>query len=96
MALIGSMISALAGRTLAQTVGGATAGPVGAVIGLALPVVARRLGPLGMIGMAAGAWAISRALKDRADKAAFTTPLAQRSPTVTPPPIPMAVADYGP
>lgn len=94
MALIGNMVSALAGRTLAQSFGGATAGPAGAMIGLALPVVARRLGPLGMVGMAVGAWAISRALKSRADADA-PIPLAKRKPIVTAPPVPMAVADYG-
>ncbi len=68
MALLGNMISAVAGRTLARTVGGVAAGPAGAVIGMALPFVARRLGPMGMIGMAVGAWAIGRILKDQADK----------------------------
>ena len=48
-----------------------------------------------MIGVAVGGWAVSRALKNRASKD-VTVPLAKRTPTVTPPPIPMAVADYGP
>ena len=68
MALLGNMISAVAGRTLARTVGGVAAGPAGAVIGIALPFVARRLGPVGMIGVAIGAWAIGRILKDQAEK----------------------------
>ena len=54
MALLGNLVSAVAGRALARTVGGAAAGPAGAAIGMALPMVARRLGPLGMAGMAVG------------------------------------------
>lgn len=61
MAIFGRIVSALAGRALARTVGGAAAGPAGMVIGAALPMVARRLGPLGMAGLAVGAWAIGKA-----------------------------------
>lgn len=70
MALVGNMITAAAGRTLARTVGGVAAGPAGAALGLALPFVAKRLGPLGMVGMAVGAWAVGRILKDQAEKTA--------------------------
>lgn len=88
--MIGNLVSAAAGRTLAQSFGGAAAGPAGTAIGLALPFVAKRLGPVGMIGMAVGAWAIGRLMKDRAEKAALP---ANRKPIVTPPPIAMVVGD---
>lgn len=67
MALLANMISAAAGRVLAQTFGGVAAGPAGAMLGAALPFVARRLGPMGMVAMAVGAWAVTRILKDQAD-----------------------------
>jgi hypothetical protein len=66
MALFGRMATALAGRAVARTVGGAGAGPAGMVIGAALPMVARRLGPLGMIGFAVGAWAVGKVVSERA------------------------------
>lgn len=90
MALLKTMISTLAGRSLAKTVGGTGAGPAGAVIGLALPFVLRRFGPLGMAGMAVGAWVVNRALKDQAAK---TAAAEARKPYVTAPPIPMVVGD---
>lgn len=68
MAVFGNMITAIAGRALAQTIGGVAAGPAGAVLGVALPFVARRLGPMGMVAMAVGAWAVTRILKDQADR----------------------------
>lgn len=86
MAMIGNLVSAMAGRTLAKTFGGVAAGPAGTVIGLALPFVAKRMGPVGMIGMAVGAWAINRILKDQAEKTAAPV---MRQPLVTPPPVPM-------
>lgn len=89
--ILGRLVSAIAGRALARSFGGVAAGPAGAAIGLALPMVARRLGPMGMVGMAAGAWAINHfASKTPAQPA----PLADRAPLVTPPPIPMVVADH--
>ena len=90
MALFGNLVSAVAGRTLARIVGGANAGPAGAAIGMALPMVARRLGPLGMAGMAVGAWAVGHYLEQQAEKAAAA---AERAPLVTPPPIPMSMPD---
>lgn len=68
--MLRQMLGTTATTILARQLGGAAAGPAGALIGLALPFVARRLGPLGMIGMAVGAWAIHRVLKDQAEKAA--------------------------
>ena len=41
--MIGKVMTALAGRSIARTVGGAAAGPAGAVIGAAVPVVMPRL-----------------------------------------------------
>lgn len=68
MALLANMITAAAGRALAQTIGGVAAGPAGAALGMALPFVARRLGPMGMVAMAVGAWAVTRILKDQAER----------------------------
>jgi hypothetical protein len=75
MAILGRVVTALAGRTVARVVGGAAAGPAGLVLGVALPLLARRLGPIGMVGVAAGAWAINRVMHDRAA-------IADAAPTV--------------
>ncbi len=86
--MIGRLVTAVAGQALARTIGGAAAGPLGAVVGLALPAIARRAGPWGMAGLAIGAWAVGRmANKPR--------PPAERAPVVTPPPIAMAVPADG-
>lgn len=65
--MIGKLISAVAGRSIAQSVGGVAAGPAGAVIGLAVPVVlprvARALGPFGMIAAAVGGMLFTRWLE---------------------------------
>ena len=67
--MIGKIVSAVAGRSVARTIGGAAAGPAGAVIGAALPVVlpsvARRLGPLGMVAAAVGGLLFTRWLERR-------------------------------
>ncbi|PZN92331.1 MAG: hypothetical protein DCF31_16670 [Alphaproteobacteria bacterium] len=89
MAVVGRLVSTLAGQALARTFGGAGAGPAGAALGFALPMVARRLGPLGMAGMAVGAWAINRYMQ----KPAPAVAPAARAPIVTPPPIAMVVPD---
>jgi hypothetical protein len=65
MALLGRLVTAVAGRAVARTVGGAAAGPAGLVLGTALPMLARRLGPMGMVGVAVGAWAVNRILARR-------------------------------
>ncbi|KAB7645475.1 hypothetical protein [Polymorphobacter fuscus] len=66
------MLRQLMGTTattlIARQFGGAAAGPAGALVGLALPFIAPRFGPLGMVGMAVGAWAIGRILKEQAEK----------------------------
>lgn len=67
--MLSQMIGATATSVLARQLGGVASGPAGAVLGLALPFVARRLGPMGMIAMAVGAWAMTRVLNDAAAKA---------------------------
>ena len=68
--MLGRLLGTTATTILARQIGGTAAGPAGAMLGLALPFVARRFGPFGMVGMAVGAWAINRILKDRAKDAA--------------------------
>ncbi len=67
--MLGKVISAVAGRSIARTVGGAAAGPAGAVVGMAVPVilprVARTLGPLGMVAAAVGGVLFTRWLERR-------------------------------
>jgi uncharacterized protein YqgC (DUF456 family) len=67
--MIGKIVSAIAGRSFARTLGGTAAGPAGAVIGAALPVVlpavARRLGPAGMVVAAVGGMLFTRWLERR-------------------------------
>ncbi len=57
------IVSAVASRAIAQRLGGVAAGPAGLAIGLVLPAVARRLGPLGIASVAVGAWAMGRVLR---------------------------------
>jgi uncharacterized protein YqgC (DUF456 family) len=84
--MIGKIVTALAGRTIARTVGGAAAGPAGALIGAAIPVIlpraARALGPFGMIAAAVGGLLFTRWMDRRADRKVLgaTTGLPQRSP----------------
>ena len=66
MAIMGRILTAVAGRAVARNVGGIAAGPAGLVLGAALPMLARRLGPMGIIGVAVGAWAIKKVITDRA------------------------------
>lgn len=67
--MIGKVVSAVAGRSVARTIGGTAAGPAGVLIGAALPVVlpsvARRLGPLGMVVAAVGGVLFTRWLERR-------------------------------
>ncbi len=78
--MFGKLVTALAGRTLARSIGGATAGPAGAIIGATLPVllpqIARRLGPIGMVAAAVGGYAFTRYLERRALRRAGTEPVA--------------------
>ncbi|KPF78269.1 hypothetical protein IP88_04365 [alpha proteobacterium AAP81b] len=84
------VVTALAGRALARNLGGRAAGPIGTAAGflvpMALPRLAAALGPWGMIGAAAGAWAVKRAMTPKP-----APKLTERKPIVTPPPIPMAM-----
>jgi hypothetical protein len=60
------MIGSTATSLVARQIGGVTAGPAGAILGLALPFIARRLGPAGMVAMAVGAWAVTKLLDNAA------------------------------
>ena len=70
MAILGKLMIALAGRTLARTIGGVAAGPLGAAVGFvlptAIPILARRLGPAGMVATAVGSVVFARWLERRA------------------------------
>lgn len=70
MALISNLLSTMAGRVVAERFGGAAAGPAGMVLGAALPFVARRLGPMGMVGLAVGAWAVGKIIAAQAEAGA--------------------------
>jgi hypothetical protein len=74
MALISNLVSTMAGRAVAERFGGVAAGPVGMVLGAALPFVARRLGPMGMVGLAVGAWAVSKLIEAQAQENATAEP----------------------
>lgn len=82
--MIGKLITAFAGRSLARNVGGAAAGPVGAAIGLAIPflvpTVARALGPVGMLGAAAGGLLFTRYMKQQKLKNEALAGLPPRAP----------------
>ena len=62
--MLGNLIGALAGRTVARQVGGRVAGPLGVVVGATLPMIMRRFGPMGMVGAALGGYAF-RKLSER-------------------------------
>lgn len=85
--MIGQIVTALAGRTLARTVGGAGAGPFGAVVGAALPTalpfIARRLGPVGMVAAAVGSYVVARAMARRAGSTAAPPPPPPSAATAT-------------
>ncbi len=61
--MLGRIISMVAGRSIARTVGGAASGPAGAMIGVLLPTVLRRMGPQGMIVAALGGYVVKKAMK---------------------------------
>lgn len=63
--MLGRLISMIAGRSIARTVGGVAAGPVGLVVGAALPTVLRRLGPFGMVAAAAGGYVVKKMIDRR-------------------------------
>lgn len=76
--MIGRVISSVAGQTLARTIGGGAAGPAGAVLGIAVPFIARRMGPWGLAGMAIGALVVNRVMKAKAEKDAAEMDAASR------------------
>lgn len=82
--MIGKIVTALAGRSIAQTIGGTAAGPAGALIGAAIPVVlprvARALGPAGMIAVAVGGFLFNRWLDRRNERQAAAVPPAGLPP----------------
>jgi hypothetical protein len=65
MGPIARLATSLATRQVARTLGGASAGPVGVVVGVALPMLVRALGPAGMVGLALGGMVVRRALERR-------------------------------
>lgn len=64
--MFGRIIAMVAGRSIARSVGGVASGPAGAMIGVLLPTVLRRLGPQGMIVAALGGYVVKKAMKQRA------------------------------
>lgn len=66
--MLRQLIGTTATTILARQLGAAAAGPTGAMVGVALPFVARRLGPFGIVAMAVAAWAIARLLEDQAKR----------------------------
>lgn len=72
--MIGKLVTAIAGRSLARTLGGASAGPAGLVVGAALPIVLPRiaatLGPAGMVAAAVGTLFFGRYMARRAERRA--------------------------
>ena len=63
--MIGRIVSALAGRSLARNIPGGMGGMGGMALGAALPTLVRRMGPVGMIAAAAGGYAVKRMLDKR-------------------------------
>lgn len=82
--MIGKTVSAIAGRTVARTIGGASAGPAGMVVGAALPLVLPRmaatLGPVGMVAVAIGTLFFNRYMKRRAIRKAAMAGYPPSSP----------------
>jgi len=63
--MMGRTVMGLAARAVGRTLGGASAGPLGLAIGIALPMVTRALGPAGMVGLALGSWAVKRTMEKK-------------------------------
>lgn len=70
--MIGRIVTALAGRSIARNVAGPGGGLRGAAIGAALPTLARRMGPMGMIAAAAGGYAVKKMIDKRRMRTAGT------------------------
>ena len=71
--MIGRIVSALAGRSMARNAPGGMGGMGGMALGAALPTLARRMGPMGMIAAAAGGYAVKRMLDKRRMQSAAPT-----------------------
>ena len=63
--MIGRIVSALAGRSIARNAPGGMGGMGGMALGAAVPTLIRRMGPMGMIAAAAGGYAVKRMLDKR-------------------------------
>ena len=81
--MIGRTLIGFAGRKLGRTLGGVSGGPLGLAVGIALPTVTRALGPVGVIGMLVGSWAVKRALDTK--EAKQQSPEEPHSPAAGPP-----------
>ena len=60
-------VTKLSNKRVAGMVGGAS-GPAGIAMGLALPYVARALGPAGMVSLAIGGWVVGRLIDRQAER----------------------------
>lgn len=75
--MIGRIVGALAGRSMARNMPGGMGGMGGMALGAALPTLARRMGPMGMIAAAAGGYAVKRMIdKQRAQTMATNSRLS--------------------
>lgn|GEM_PF-6308653 len=81
--MLGRTLIGFAGRKLGRTLGGASAGPLGMAVGIALPTVTRALGPVGVVGMLVGSWVIKRALDKKQPRQ--QSPAEPHPPTAAPP-----------
>jgi hypothetical protein len=82
--MMNKILTALAGRSIARTIGGASAGPAGAIIGAAVPLVlpriSRALGPAGMVAAAVGGVLFTRWLERRNARRDALAKLPPRAP----------------
>jgi hypothetical protein len=67
--MLGRIVTMVAGRSIARSIGGVASGPAGAVIGVLLPTVLRRMGPQGMLVAALGGFVVKRAMRKYAKPA---------------------------
>lgn len=75
--MIGKIIAAVAGKKVADQTS-SIGGTGGALLGVAAATLARRLGPVGLVAMAAGGYALKRHLdkRERADAPRTVAPTA--------------------
>ncbi|EQB12931.1 hypothetical protein [Novosphingobium lindaniclasticum] len=62
--MIGKILGAIAGKSVSQHVNG-VGGTGGALLGVGAATVLRRMGPLGLIAVAAGGYALKKHLASR-------------------------------